>query len=90
MLVKGLFGEFFYHVYTSCYTFFISFDISFDFEIKREKKKVYLLQEKKKGKMFDKHPPGIEPEPVDPMSNALTDCAIEKPYVTRLQVDLSY
>ena len=31
------------------------------------------------------HPPGNEPEPEDPKSNALTDCTIETPYVTQAQ-----
>ena len=56
-------------------TFLISFDISLDFEMKRKKKRLFSSKSKKRGKKFDTHPAGIEPEPADPESSALTHYA---------------
>ena len=57
MLVKEngweLFGGLFIMFIWYAITFLIYFDISFDFEMKRKKKKAYLLQEKKKEKTFN-------------------------------------
>ena len=48
----------------------ISYDISFNFEMKRKKKKVYLLQNKRKN--IGTCPQGIEPGSADSKSNFLT------------------
>ena len=77
MLVKEngweLFGGLFIMFIWYAITFLIYFDISFDFEMKRKKKKAYLLQEEKKRKNLQYAiPPGIKPWPTDSVSEVLT------------------
>ena len=62
--------------------------ISSDFEMKRKKKKVYLLRkEKKRKRKFNTHPPGIEPEPALYILDFLTDNLVKPDQLIDLLID---